>query len=161
STAVALVLLIPTAVSLDLRMSLVLIGLGALYFVIGRVVMRRTKEGQASVERHYHTVFAHVSDSVSNVAVLQSYNRIGHETETLKRYVRSLLDAQYPVLDWWALANALHRLSATISMMVVLLIGAYLVTHGELRIGEVIAFTGFATLLISRLEQVSAFVNQI
>jgi ATP-binding cassette subfamily B protein len=161
ATAVALVLLIPTALSLDLRMSLVLIGLGALYFFIGRLVMRRTKEGQASVERHYHTVFAHVSDSVSNVAVLQSYNRIGHETEALKRYVRALLDAQYPVLDWWALANALHRLSSTISMMIVLLIGAYMVTHGELRIGEVIAFTGFATLLISRLEQISTFVNQI
>ena len=65
------------------------------------------------------------------------------------------------MLDWWALANALHRLSSTISMMVVLLIGAYLVTHGELRIGDIIAFTGFATLLIARLDQMSAFANQI
>ncbi|HMM64683.1 MAG TPA: glucan ABC transporter ATP-binding protein/ permease, partial [Mesorhizobium sp.] len=161
STAVALMLLVPTALTLDLRMSMVLLVLGVLYFAIGRLVMRRTKEGQASVERHYHTVFAHVTDSVSNVAVLQSYNRIGHETEALKRYVRDLLDAQYPVLDWWALASALHRLSSTISMMVVLMIGAYLVTHGELRIGDVIAFTGFATLLIARLDQVSSFVNQI
>ncbi len=161
STAVALMLLVPTALTLDLRMSMVLLVLGVLYFAIGRLVMRRTKEGQASVERHYHTVFAHVTDSVSNVAVLQSYNRIGHEAETLRRYVCNLLDAQYPVLDWWALASALHRLSSTISMMVVLMIGAYLVTHGELRIGDVIAFTGFATLLIARLDQVSAFVNQI
>ncbi|KQZ13621.1 MULTISPECIES: glucan ABC transporter ATP-binding protein/ permease [unclassified Mesorhizobium] len=161
STAVALVLLIPTALALDVRMSLVLLVLGVLYFGIGRLVMRKTKEGQASVERHYHTVFAHVTDSVSNVAVLQSYNRIGHETETLKRYVKDLLNAQNPVLDWWAFASAMHRLSSTVSMMVVLLIGAYLVTHGQLRIGDVIAFTGFATLLIARLDQVSAFVNQI
>ncbi|TIT25744.1 MAG: ATP-binding cassette domain-containing protein, partial [Mesorhizobium sp.] len=141
--------------------SMVLLALGALYVGIGRLVMRRTKEGQASVERHFHKVFAHVSDSVSNVAVLQSYNRIGHETDALKRYVKNLLDAQYPVLDWWALANALHRLSSTISMMVVLLIGSYLVMHGQLRIGDVIAFTGFATLLIARLDQMSAFANQI
>ncbi|TIQ01719.1 ABC transporter transmembrane domain-containing protein, partial [Mesorhizobium sp.] len=79
----------------------------------------------------YHTVFAHVTDSVSNVAVLQSYNRIGHETATLKRYVKDLLDAQNPVLDWWAVANALNRLSSTISMMIVLSIGAYLVTRGQ------------------------------
>jgi ATP-binding cassette subfamily B protein len=161
STAVALVLLVPTALSMDIRMSMVLLALGALYVGIGRLVMRRTKEGQASVERHFHKVFAHVSDSVSNVAVLQSYNRIGHETDALKRYVKNLLDAQYPVLDWWALANALHRLSSTISMMVVLLIGSYLVMHGQLRIGDVIAFTGFATLLIARLDQMSAFANQI
>jgi ATP-binding cassette subfamily B protein len=161
STAVALVLLVPTAISMDLRMSLVLLALGALYVGIGRLVMKRTKAGQAAVERHYHKVFAHVTDSVSNVAVLQSYNRLGHEAETLRGYVKNLLDAQNPVLDWWALANALHRLSSTISMMVVLLIGAYLVTHGQLRIGDVIAFTGFATLLIARLDQMSAFANQI
>ncbi|MER8827416.1 glucan ABC transporter ATP-binding protein/ permease [Mesorhizobium sp. M0938] len=161
STVVALVLLVPTALSMDVRMSMVLLALGALYVGIGRLVMRRTREGQASVERHFHKVFAHVSDSVSNVAVLQSYNRIGHETDALKRYVKNLLDAQYPVLDWWALANALHRLSSTISMMIVLLIGSYLVMHGQLRIGDVIAFTGFATLLIARLDQMSAFANQI
>ena len=74
---------------------------------------------------------------------------------------RALLAAQNPVLDWWALASALHRLSSTISMMVVLMIGALLVSRGELRIGDIVAFTGFATLLISRLDQVSAFVNQI
>ncbi|MFD2058271.1 glucan ABC transporter ATP-binding protein/ permease [Mesorhizobium calcicola] len=161
STAVALFLLIPTAISMDLRMSMVLLALGVLYVGIGRLVMKRTKAGQAAVERHYHQVFAHVTDSVSNVAVLQSYNRLGHEADTLRRYVKNLLDAQNPVLDWWAMANALHRLSSTISMMVVLLIGAYLVTHGQLRIGDVIAFTGFATLLIARLDQMSAFANQI
>ena len=161
STVVALVLLIPTALSLDLRMSAVLVVLGVLYFAIGRLVMRKTKEGQASVERHYHKVFAHVTDSVTNISVLQSYNRIGHETEALKRYVSDLLKAQNPVLDWWAIASALNRLSSTISMMIVLMIGAYLVTRGELKIGEVIAFTGFATLLVARLDQVSMFVNQI
>ena len=161
STVVALVLLVPTALSLDFRMSMVLVMLGALYVAIGRLVMRKTSEGQKSVERHYHKVFAHVTDSVGNVAVLQSYNRISHETEALRNHVRSLLSAQYPVLDWWALASALHRLASTISMMVVLLIGALLVSRGELRIGDIVAFTGFATLLISRLDQISAFVNQI
>ena len=117
STVVALVLLIPTALSLDLRMSAVLVVLGVLYFAIGRLVMRKTKVGQANVERHYHKVFAHVTDSVTNISVLQSYNRIGHETEALKRYVNDLLKAQNPVLDWWAIASALNRLSSTISMM--------------------------------------------
>jgi len=93
--------------------------------------------------------------------VLQSYNRIGHETATLKRYVKDLLDAQNPVLDWWAIANALNRLSSTISMMIVLSIGAYLVTQGQLRVGDVVAFTGFAGMLIARLDQMSAFTTQI
>lgn len=161
STAVALVLLVPTAISMDLRMSIVLLTLGLLYVAIGRLVMRKTKDGQAKVESHYHDVFSHVTDSVSNMTVLQSYNRIAQETEALRRHTSNLLAAQFPVLDWWALASALHRLAATISMMVVLLIGSLLISRGELRIGDLIAFTGFAALLIGRLDQVSAFVNQI
>ncbi|MFU0503525.1 glucan ABC transporter ATP-binding protein/ permease [Pseudaminobacter sp. NGMCC 1.201702] len=161
TTAVALVLLVPTAISLDVRMAAVLLALGALYVLIGRVVMQKTKDGQAKVEGHHHDVLAHVTDSVTNVAILQSYNRIGQETQKLKEHARDLLKAQYPVLDWWALASALHRLASTISMMVVLMIGAWLVSRGELRIGDIVAFTGFAALLIGRLDQISNFVNQI
>jgi ATP-binding cassette, subfamily B, beta-glucan exporter len=161
TTAVALILLIPAAISLDLRLSCVLLLLGIAYVAIGRLVMHKTKKGQASVEGHYHRVFSLVSDSVSNVTVLQSYNRIAEETRALKQFTHDLISAQRPVLDWWALASALHRLASGISMMAVLLIGAYLVTYGDLRIGDIIAFTGFAALLISRLDQISAFVNQV
>lgn len=161
STAVALLLLIPTALTMDWRMAGVLLFLGASYVAISRAVMARTKEGQAQVERHYHKVFAHVSDSISNISVLQSYGRLAHETAALRRYTDDLIGAQFPVLNWWALASALQRLSATISMMVVLITGAFLVQRGELRIGDIVAFAGFATLLIGRLDQIVAFVNQV
>jgi glucan exporter ATP-binding protein len=161
STAVALILLIPTAFTLDWRMACVLLGLGVAYVAISRAVMSRTKDGQAQVEAHYHQVFAHVSDSISNISVLQSYGRVTREAEALRRYTDSLIGAQFPVLNWWALASALQRLSATISMMVVLVVGAFLVQSGQMRIGDIVAFTGFATLLIGRLDQVTGFVNQV
>jgi ATP-binding cassette subfamily B protein len=161
ATAVALLLLIPTAISLDLRMSLVLLLLGVLYVLISRLVMSRTKAGQAAVEQHYQQVFSHLADSIGNVTVLQSYGRIGEEARLLRGYLAALVSAQRPVLDWWALASALHRLASTISMMAVVVIGAVLVRRGELRIGDIVAFTGFATLLISRLDQVTGFVNQV
>lgn len=161
STVIALGLLIPTAISMDLRLSAVLIVLGIAYWIIGRVVMSRTKDGQASVENHYHTVFGHVSDSISNVSVLHSYNRIDAETRALKSFADRLLQAQYPVLDWWALASALNRMASTIAMMIVLVIGTVLVQNGELRVGDVIAFIGFANLLIARLDLMRQFATQI
>jgi ATP-binding cassette subfamily B protein len=161
ATFVALALLIPTAISMDLRLSCVLIALGTVYWFIGKWVMERTKEGQASVEEHYHSVFAHVSDSISNVSVLHSYNRIEAETKALKSFTERLLSAQYPVLDWWAFASALNRTASTLSMMIILIIGTILVKNGELRVGDVIAFIGFANLLIGRLDQMRAFATQI
>jgi glucan exporter ATP-binding protein len=161
ATAVALVLLIPTAISMDWRLSIVLAVLSIFYWIIGKVVMNRTKEGQASVESHYHNVFSHVSDSISNVSVLHSYNRIEAETLALKDYTRNLLSAQYPVLDWWALASGLNRTASTVSMGVILVIGAVLVQRGEIRVGDVVAFIGFANLLIGRLDLLRQFATQI
>lgn len=161
ATFVALMLLIPTAIVMDLRLSFVLLGLGVFYWFIGKWVMSRTKDGQAAVEKHYHTVFAHVSDSISNVSVLHSYNRIQAETKSLKEYTDNLIKAQYPVLDWWALASALNRTASTVSMMIILIIGTMLVQRGELRVGDIIAFIGFANLLIGRLDQLRAFATQI
>lgn len=161
ATAVALTLLVPTAFSMDVRLTSVLIVLAVLYVIIGKTVMNRTKEGQASVESHYHTVFSHVSDSISNVSVLHSYNRIDAETRALKEYTTKLLAAQYPVLDWWAIAGALNRIASTLSMLIILVIGTMLVQKGELKVGDIIAFTGFAGLLIARLDQMITFANQI
>jgi ATP-binding cassette subfamily B protein len=161
STAVALLLLLPTALVLDFRLTLVLVALGASYVLISRFVMNRTRDGQRAVERYHHGVFAHVSDTISNVTILQSYNRVRQEAASLRQQTARLLDAQYPVLDWWAIASALHRMAAALCMIVVLSVGAFLVNANEIRVGEIVAFTGFAGLMIARLDQVIAFINQI
>ncbi|VEJ45514.1 Beta-(1--_2)glucan export ATP-binding/permease protein NdvA [Bartonella vinsonii] len=44
-------------------------------------------------------------------------------------------------------------------MVCVLLLGAFFVAKGQLRVGEVVAFVGFAQLMISRLDQMSNFIN--
>ncbi|MDD9329431.1 MAG: ATP-binding cassette domain-containing protein, partial [Bartonella sp.] len=41
----------------------------------------------------------------------------------------------------------------------VLLLGAFFVTKGQVRVGEVVAFVGFAQLMINRLDQISNFIN--
>lgn len=89
TTVVALATLIPVAMSMDMRMSLVLIVLGVIYVMIGQLVMRKTKDGQTAVEKHHHKLFEHVSDTISNVSVVQSYNRIASETQSLRDYAKN------------------------------------------------------------------------
>jgi ATP-binding cassette subfamily B protein len=93
--------------------------------------------------------------------MIHSYNRLQAETHALRDYVRELVAAQAPVLDWWALASGLNRTASTISMLVILVAGTALVQAGEMKVGEIIAFIGFANLLISRLDQMRQFVTQI
>lgn len=159
ATFVSIILLIPTAISLNWRLSAVLAVLAFIYILIARLVMNKTKEGQKNVEKSYHNVFSHITDTILNINVVQSYNRVSIESNTLQKYMDELLNAQFPVLNWWALASGLNRMASTLSMVIVLFLGSLLVIKGEINIAQVITFVGFAQLMIGRLDQISGFIN--
>lgn len=159
STIISLIILIPTALSLDIRLSSVLLALSLTYVMVNRLVMNKTKNGQKSIEKNYHNVFSHITDTMSNVTLVQNYNRIELESAALSKYADNLLQAQLPILNWWALASGLNRMASTLSMVVVLSIGSLLVIKGQLNIGDIIAFVGFAQIMIARLDQISGFIN--
>jgi ATP-binding cassette subfamily B protein len=73
----------------------------------------------------------------------------------------NLLNAQYPVLTWWGILTVLQRAAATITMVAVFSIGAVLAGRGELTVGEIVSFVGFAGLMIGKLDQISGFVMSL
>jgi ATP-binding cassette, subfamily B, beta-glucan exporter len=161
-TAIAgVILLIPAALSIDMRLAALLGALAVLYFLANTVVIRRTHGGQAHVEQYHQNVFGRVGDVIGNVTVVQSYTRLMDETSALRSVMADLLRAQYPVLTWWAMLTVLTRTSATVTMVAVFAMGAILAERGEVTVGQIVAFVGFAQLLISKLDQISSFVARV
>ncbi|MGL4396832.1 MAG: ATP-binding cassette domain-containing protein, partial [Hyphomicrobium sp.] len=153
-----ILLMIPAAISLDGRMAAILAALAMTYALLNVFVMNKTSAGQARADRVEQDVSSRVGDVVSNVAIVQSYNRIGAEVEAMRDLTRSLLNAQFPVLTWWGVLTVLQRAAATLTMVAVFGVGAILSARGELTVGEIVSFVAFSTLLIGKLDQLSAFV---
>ena len=93
--------------------------------------------------------------------VVQSYARLQAEADAIHGLSRDLLTAQYPVLTWWGVLTVMQRSAATLTMVVIFIAGAILVGRGELSVGQIVSFVAFATLLISKLDQLSAFVVRV
>jgi glucan exporter ATP-binding protein len=55
----------------------------------------------------------------------------------------------------------LQRAAATITMVAVFSMGAILAGRGELTVGEIVSFVGFANLLIAKLDQIAGFVTSM
>ena len=157
---VGIACLVPTALYMDVRLALLLAALAAVYVTVNLVVVRRTQAGQMAVERHHQDVFGRVGDVIGNVTVVQSYARLAAETSQLQGMMRQMLAAQYPVLTWWALLTILTRASATVVMVVIFAVGAVLAQRGEITVGEIVSFIGFANLLIGRLDQLTGFLGR-
>jgi ATP-binding cassette subfamily B protein len=156
-----ILLLIPTAIGMDPRMAAILLALAATYTLMNVFVMRRTAYGQAAVEKHETALSSRVVDVIGNVTVVQSYARLQAEADALRGLSRDLLAAQYPVVTWWGILTVMQRSAATLTMVVIFIAGAILVGRGELTVGEIVSFVAFATLLISRLDQLSAFMVKV
>jgi ATP-binding cassette, subfamily B, beta-glucan exporter len=157
----SILLLVPTAISMDWRMALILAALAVSYVFMNLLVMRKTRSGQAAVEQYHSQVSGRVGDVLGNVTVVQSYTRLAAEAEAMRSLMGHLLNAQYPVLTWWGILTVLQRAAATITMVAVFSIGAVLANRGELTVSEIVSFVGFAGLMIGKLDQISGFVMSL
>ncbi|HEU6441897.1 MAG TPA: glucan ABC transporter ATP-binding protein/ permease [Microvirga sp.] len=161
SALVALVVLLPLTVFLNWRLGLLLVALVGVFAVLTAIVLRKTETLQGTVERYHSNLAEHASDALGNVPVIQSFTRIEAESRSLRAIIQQLLQAQNPVLSWWALASVASRASATITVTAIFLLGTWLHLHGLASIGEIVTFMSMATMLIGRLEQAVSFINQL
>lgn len=158
---VALGVLLPLTVFLNWRLGLLLVGLVIVFTILTTIVLRKTESLQGSVERYHSNLAEHASDALGNVPVIQSFTRIEAESRSLRTIINQLLQAQNPVLFWWAVASVASRASATITVTAIFLVGTWLHLNGLATIGEVVMFMSMATMLIGRLEQAVSFINQL
>ncbi len=158
---VGLIVLVPTAIYMNAQMALILAALAVTYVLANVYVARRTSNDQAAVERYHNNVYGRVGDVLGNVTVVQSYARFASEMQAMRTIMAELLTAQYPVLTWWGLLTVLTRIAATITVVAIYAVGAMLVARKQISVGEIVAFVGFAGLLIGKLDLLSGFAVRI
>jgi len=158
---VSFFVLLPLALVLNWRLALVLLVLCAVFAALTAYVMRKTEALQKHVEENYSELAERASDTLGNVALVHSFTRVEAEVSGLKTVIDRLLAAQIPVLSWWAVVAVLTRASTTLTLLTIVVLGALLNAQGLASIGEIVTFTGFATMLIARLQDAVWFVNRI
>lgn len=161
TTFVITLALLPLTLALNWRLAILLIALAAVFAVAAALVIHRTQASQGVVEGHHAALAATAGDALSNVVVVQSYTRLADEAAAFGDTVSKLLAAQFPVLGWWAVLSVLTRAAATITVILIFVLGTWLNLRGLATVGEIVTFMGFATMLIGRLEQAVGFVNTL
>ena len=156
---VSLIVLMPLTLFLNWRFGLLLIGLCGVFAVLIALVLYKSEKLQSTVEAHYSDMAERTTDTLGNIALIQSFARIDTEVSAMRRVGDQLLSAQMPVLSWWALAAVVTRASTTITMLAILIVGIYFYIQGQTTIGEIVMFMSFATMLIGKLEAVVHFAN--
>ncbi|KJC54688.1 cyclic beta-1,2-glucan ABC transporter [Bradyrhizobium sp. LTSP849] len=157
----SVIVLLPLSLYLNWRLAILLFVLCIVFTALTTFVVRRTFGMQMQVEEHYSELSARASDALGNVALVQSFVRVESEVQGLRSVASQLLEAQMPVLSWWALVTVITRASTTITVLAIFTLGISLHDQGLTSVGEIVMFVSFATLLIQKLEQVVSFINNV
>jgi len=161
STLVALLVLLPMTLFLNWRLASVMIVLIFGSAFLTAYVTRRTLSAQGEVQAYQTDLAERAGDAFGNVVLVQSFVRLSAEMRMMRDVIERLLSAQFPVLNWWAVVNVLQGAVATITVISIFAVGAWLNLKGEATVGEIVTFMGFATHLISRMDQVVGFLNSL
>ena len=158
---VSLIILVPVALYLNWRLACVLIVLCLMFGFLTHFILRKTQTLQHQIEGHHSDMAELTADTLSNIALVQSFARIQIEMQSLQQISQRVLGAQFPVLSWWAIVTVLTRSATTISILCIIVLGVWLYTQSLITIGEIVTFVAFAGIIIARLDQVVAFVNKL
>ena len=158
---VSLIVLIPVALYVNWYLAWVLIVLCVIFALLTHFILNRTQALQQQVESHHSDLAERASDTLGNVALVQSFARVQHEVDSLKGISQRVLSAQLPVLSWWAVMTMLTRCATTLTILCIVVLGAWLFTLNLISVGEIVTFIAFAGLIIGKLEQVVSFINKL
>jgi len=159
ATLLSIVVMVPLALHMNWKLALLMIGLMVAFAVSNTIAMRRTLKAQGVVEELHHEITERAGDVLGNVLVVQSYARLAIEVAAIREMTRRVLDAQYPVLRGWAWLTVANRASSTLTVVAIFALGAELNSGGEITVGGIVSFVGFALMLIGRLEQFASFIS--
>lgn len=159
ATLLSIVVMLPVALAMNWKLALLMSTLMLSFAVFNTLAMRRTEGAQMQVERLHQEIAERTGDVLSNAQIVQSFTRHEVEVDDIRSLGQRVLAAQYPVLRGWAWLSVATRAASTLTIVAIFLLGAELNGRGEISVGNIVTFSGFAMSLIGRLEQFAGFIS--
>ena len=161
ATLLSIFVMLPLALSMNWKLALLMTGLMFSFALFNAFAMRRTDKAQNEVEHLHQAIAERTGDVLGNAAVVQSFTRHEAEVNDVRTLTQRVLEAQYPVLRGWAWLSVATRAASTLTIVAIFLLGASLHGKGEVTVGNIVTFSGFAMTLIGRLEQFAGFISAL
>jgi ATP-binding cassette subfamily B protein len=159
ATLLSILVMVPLALRINWKLAVLMIALMISFAVFNAIAMRKTHKAQGEVEELHHEISERAGDVFGNVLVVQSFTHLSAEVEGIRELMRRALAAQYPVLRGWAWLAVANRAASTLTIVAIFALGTSLNLKGEVTVGAIVSFVGFAMMLIGRLEQFAGFIS--
>lgn len=154
-----LVVFIGVLLYLEWRLTLVSLFVVPLFWLSARYFSQRIRLASRERRRRAGAINAVAEESLSNVALVQSYNQQAGEVERFERENEGSFNAQMAATRLSATFSPLVNLIELAGVFVVIVLGAYEVSRGRLTIGGLLVFLVYLGMLYRPIRGLSGQLN--
>ncbi len=142
-------------------LALVSLVVAPLFWLTARHFSRLIKQASREKRRRSGSISAVAEESLSNAALVQAYNRQAAEVERFHREARGAYAAQMASTRIRALFTPLTGLIELLGALIVIGLGTWELSKGNISLGGLLAFMAYLTQLYSPIRGLSRLSNSL
>lgn len=146
---------------LDWQLALVVVVLAPLFALLVRSLMRLVRRASRERQRRTGVATALAEESLSNIALVQAYNRQNMEIERFHRESDAAFQATLVVSRLKGLVPLIVEFAQGVSMLGVLGLGVLALQDGRLTVGGLLAFIAYLSQIYGPLRQLATLYTTI
>lgn len=146
---------------LSWRLALVSLVVVPLFWLVARRFSKLIKHASREKRRRSGSLNAVAEESLANAALVQSMGREAHELERFKRENAAIMEAELASTRIRALFSPLVDLIELLGAMVVVGLGVWALSSGDLTIGGLLVFLAYLSQLYGPVRELSGLVNSL
>lgn len=151
SSLVSFIVLLPLSLYTNLYMGMCLLVLTVVLVLVANYVVNKAHGMQRETHDAYVASHELTADVFSHLPLLQCYDNLDREVRLFEECSDKVLRAQLPVLNYWAIEATFSSSATKINSMVIIIIGAWLLQHNLISLGEIVQYLSFSTIVVTHL----------
>ena len=146
---------------LDWRLALVSLFVVPLFWLTAKYFSRKIKDATREERRRSGSIGAVAEESLSNIALVQAYNRQDEEVSRFHTENEGSFSAQMAATRLGSLFSPLINLIELAGVIVVVAFGAYQLAQGRLSVGGLLVFLLYLSQLYGPIRGISGLLNSV
>ena len=160
--ALARIVFFTTAIFLlSWKLALAALVVVPVFYVIARSFSRLVKQTAREKRRRNGSLASVAEESLANAMLVQALNRQGTEVERFRKENRSIMEAELAAIRIRGIFTPLIDLLELAGVLIVVGLGTYLLTQGELTLGGLLVFLAYLQQMYGPVRDLGGLANSI
>lgn len=146
---------------INVKLTCILLVIAPLSFLAVRLMRKRMRDSQRAFRNQRETLSSSIHDLLNSIRLIKSFGTESLEEKKINQTIREYLSSGIRMATLSSLFSSLIMNIGSVSTVIVWVVGALLVIHAQMSLGEVVTFTMLQGFLLGPINQLAMITETL